>query len=162
MECDSAHAKIEKKLKNRSIYLPYDYVTVTKEARINVKIDNVLVNKPFEVEYLNYDFFLNYSDKKLLRFTSIRPGRFKNDPKVSNLRSLIYLPSGEIMYKVDFDGEYIVLPTRIKPYVENMQPERLHGTRLPIQRSKWKHLQQLKSVIPREYHYFYDNLDITE
>lgn len=160
MECDSAHAKIEKKLKNRSIYLPYDYVNVTKEAREKVKIDNVMINKPFDVEYLNYDFFLNYSEKKLMRFASIRPGRGKNDPKVSNIRSLIYLPSGSVKYKVDFNAEYIDLPTRIKPYVGHVEPKRLHRRRLPIQRSKWKHLQDLKSVIPTEYHYFYDNLNV--
>lgn len=33
MECDSVHSSIERKLKNREIHLPSDYVTITKEAR---------------------------------------------------------------------------------------------------------------------------------
>lgn len=158
MECDSAHAKIEKKLKNRSIYLPYDYVSVTKEARTNVKIDNVLIKKPFDVEYLKYDFFLNYSDKQLLRFASIRPGKKKYDPTVSDLRSLIYLPNGHVMYKVNFDEEYVDLPIRIKPYECMVEPRQLHADQLPIKQSKWQHLQDLKTVIPQEYHSFYDNI----
>lgn len=32
MECDSVHSSIERKLKNREIHLPSDYVTITKEA----------------------------------------------------------------------------------------------------------------------------------
>lgn len=33
MECDSVHSSIERKLKNREIHLPSDYVPITKEAR---------------------------------------------------------------------------------------------------------------------------------
>lgn len=33
MECDSADALIENKLKNRIIHLPSDYITVSKDAR---------------------------------------------------------------------------------------------------------------------------------
>lgn len=122
MECDSAHAKIEVKLKNQTIYLPIDYVRVAKEARKTVKIDDKVINMPFDALYLNYDFFKNYSDDNLIRFTYIRPGREKNDHTVSQLRSLIYLPNGKIKYKVDFNKEYINLPTRIKPYGGYKEP----------------------------------------
>lgn len=33
MECDSVHALIERKLRNRQIYLPSDYVRISREAR---------------------------------------------------------------------------------------------------------------------------------
>lgn len=158
MECDSAHAKIEIKLKNQSIHLPIDYVRITKEARKTVKINNEIVKKPFDAEYLNYDFFNNYNDKKLMRFSSIRPGRVKNDPTVSNLRSLLYLPDGTIKYKLDFDTDHIDLPVRIQPYTGRIEPKPLYSGPLSIQPNKWKNLQDLKSVIPPEYHYFFDNL----
>lgn len=158
MECDSAHAKIEKKLKNKSIYLPIDYINVTKESRKTVKIDDSVINKPFDAMYLNYDFFNNYNEPRLIRFSSIRPGRNKNDPTVAQLRSLKYLPSGGVKFKVNFNDEYNDLPIRIKEYTGNTEPTPLHNDQLPIQPCKWKHLQDLKPVIPSEYHYFYDNL----
>lgn len=158
MECDSAHAKIEVKLKKQTIYLPNDYVRITKEARKTVKIDNKIINMPFNALYLDYSFFKNYTDVKLIRFTTIRPGRNKNDPTVSQIKSLIYLPSGDIKYKLSFDEEYMNLPTTIKTYEGYNEPKPLLSAPRPIQPSKWKHLQALKLVIPREYHYFYDNL----
>lgn len=63
MECDSAHAKIEKKLKDCSIFVPYDYVNVTASARKTVKINNIRKICPFDVQYLNYDFFKNFAEK---------------------------------------------------------------------------------------------------
>lgn len=162
MECDSAHALIERKLKNRSIYLPYDYVNVTQEAREKVKINNISTKMPFDVSYLTYDFFLNYTNKNLIRFNSIRPGVIKNDPTVSELRSIIYLPSGVVMYKINFNDEYTDLPTRIRKYVNHVEPEQLLQKRISIQSSKMKNLQDLKKVIPTEYHSFYDNLPVSE
>jgi hypothetical protein len=32
MECDSVHAKIENKCRNKEIYIPYDYIRITEEA----------------------------------------------------------------------------------------------------------------------------------
>lgn len=51
MECDSVHSAIERKLKNREIHLPSDYIRVTKEARIHpfpyetVDVDHSFVKK---------------------------------------------------------------------------------------------------------------------
>lgn len=86
------------------------------------------------------------------------PGRAKNDSTVSQLRSLLYSPSGSIKFKVNFDHNYTELPIRIKQYEGHIEPKLLQTGRLPIPQNKWKHLQDLKAVIPEEYHYFYDNL----
>lgn len=51
MTCDSAHCLIEKNLKGKDIYLPSDFVRITKEARKSPSC--------FEATLLNYDFFLN-------------------------------------------------------------------------------------------------------
>ncbi len=159
MECDSAHAKIEKLVKQRAIYIPFDYVTATKEARKTVKIKNVVTDLPFDSEYLTHEFFKNYTDPRLLRFRSIRPGNKAFDPTVNDIRAIIYLPSGDVKYKVDFDDEYRDLPRKIQKY-KNVCPERLHTARLKIPQKKYKHLQELKPVIPAKYHQFYDDLEV--
>jgi len=51
MTCDSAHCLIEKNLKGKDIYLPSDFIRITKEAR--------KIPSPFEATLLNYDFFSN-------------------------------------------------------------------------------------------------------
>lgn len=159
MECDSAHAKIEKKLKKTTIYVPQDYIDITMEARKTVVVDNIRKHCPFEALYLRHDFFLNFSDKNKLRFRSIRPGVKAGDHTVNNLRSMIYLPSGQIKYKIDFDDEYQDLPRKIIPFdCEKHEPQKLHQNRLNIKKSKYEHLQQLKAIMPEKYHSFYDNL----
>lgn len=159
MECDSAHACIERKLKNQEIYLPIDYLRVTKEARKTVIVENKKINLPFEAIYLRYNFFYNYNDVSVLRFQSIRPGKKKNDPTVSDLRSLQYLPDGSVKYKTDFNSEYTDLPHIFRKYNGYKEPKALHTEQLQVQPSKWKHLQALKPVIPPEYHNFYDNIN---
>lgn len=67
MECDSVHSCIERKLKGHDIYLPSDYLRITKEAR----------SKPFpyEVRTMQYSDFKDYTIKKYQRYGSIRPGK---------------------------------------------------------------------------------------
>lgn len=159
MECDSAHAKIEKRLKNYSIFVPSDYVSVTRSARKTVIVNNIRKKCPFDVEYLTYEFFKDFADPQKLRFKSIRPGTKPFDPTVTQLRAMIYLPNGKIMYKTDFNDEYRDLPRKILPYDSAIhEPERLYSGCLKITKSKYKHLQQPKDVIPTKHHCFYDNL----
>lgn len=49
MEADSMHSTIERKIKNRVINVPADYVSICQEARITPK--------PYFVKYLNHIFF---------------------------------------------------------------------------------------------------------
>lgn len=162
MEVDSIHAKIEKIVKKKPSYVPYDFVNVTKEARQTVKINGVSEPKPIDVEYLTFPFFKNYADERNLRFNSIRPGNKAFDPTVNQLRSLIYLPSGAIKLKIDFDDGYKDLPRLIKPFDESLQPKALHTSRIEITEGKFNHLQSLKFVIPVKYHDFYNNLPFTK
>lgn len=152
MECDSTHALIEKKLKAREITLPFQYAEVIRNAR----------KKPFplDVEYLSHDFFRKYDDKTVTRFESIRPGKMKQDPTVSDLRCLKYLPDGTIHYKVNYDDEYKILPqrTRLPTLPKETIFKPLFPARLPIKNTKWKHLQELKTVLNLDVHSFYDNL----
>jgi hypothetical protein len=45
-----------------------------------------------------------------------------------------------------------------KQIINNWRVNNLHASSLPIKATKYKHLQELKSVIPRDYHHFFDGL----
>ncbi|CAK1593378.1 unnamed protein product [Parnassius mnemosyne] len=149
MECDSTHAAIERKLKNREIHLPSDYITVTKEARINPA--------PYEAIMIYYDFVKDYSNKSTWRYSSIRPGRKAGDPLVVDLRVIQYRPEGTIFFKINFDDDWSELPVRPRK-LNSIQYTPLHAAPIPIASSKFNHLQQLKEVLPRDCHLFYDTL----
>lgn len=106
MECDAVHAAIERKLKNREIHLPSDYITVTKETRIKLF--------SYEAIQVNYDFVMDYINKSNWRYSTIRPGRKAGDPVVVDLRVIQYRPDGTINYKINFDDDWTELPVRPK------------------------------------------------
>lgn len=148
MEGDSVHAKIENKLKNKDVYVPYEFVKYTLEARMNPF--------PYEAKYLKHDFFKDFS--MLEYYPSIRPGRKAGDPVVTDVHCLRYQPNGIIQYKLKFDDEYKDIPRRPSKVNVEIELKKLHTKRLPIPSSKYKHLQELKSVIPQDYHTFYDSI----
>lgn len=150
MECDSMHSCIERKLRNREVYSPACFISAAKEARKNPR--------PFNVEYLRHTFFEDFS--KIKYYNSIRPGSKVGDPTVTNLCALQYSQSErQIKYKTDFSSEFQALEKRTRA---NNGPvgkiEKLYKNQIPIRKSKYDHLQQLKQVIPADYHLFYDNL----
>ncbi|CAH1110203.1 unnamed protein product [Psylliodes chrysocephalus] len=108
MECDSVHATIEKKLKNKNIEIPNDYHRLTEEAR----------QKPFPYEVIApaFNFFQNFNLN--LIYNSIRPGKKAADPMVTQIRALKY-EHGLISYILDFDQEFVPLPHRPKTTVPN-------------------------------------------
>ncbi|KAL4719707.1 hypothetical protein ACJJTC_007896 [Scirpophaga incertulas] len=55
MECDSVHAAIERKLKNREIHIPSDFISVTLEAGKNPT--------PYEAIHVDYSLVKDFSDK---------------------------------------------------------------------------------------------------
>lgn len=94
---------------------------------------------PYEALELEFDFFKDYTNS--LRYKSIRPGRNKNDPTVMDIKVIAYSPDG-------------IIKVQVYPP--------LYTERCKINKSKWLHLQELKSVIPRDCHQFYDNLPYKE
>ncbi|KAJ6642910.1 hypothetical protein Bhyg_07866 [Pseudolycoriella hygida] len=149
MECDSTHACIERKSKGMTFDLPSDFVSAIVTAR----------DKPFPffVEHLTHSFFRNYDDQEFLTLKSIRPGKKKGEPKVAQIRCIQYMPDGKILYKLRFDDEFGLLPQPIKG-VTISEPKILQDKRIPVSNSKWKHLQELKAVLPSECYSFYDNI----
>ncbi|KAK6184510.1 hypothetical protein SNE40_006975 [Patella caerulea] len=146
MECDSIHSVIERKIKNKPIYSPQNYVDKIREARVFM---------PYRV---SHEFFKDFS--KLQYYSSIRPGTKVGDPVVTDLRVIKYRPDGLIEYKLNYGDDFSGMPRRAKigePTPQDQVPN-LHTDSLPIKKKKFEHLQQLKFVIPKDYHSFYDNL----
>ncbi|VEN42000.1 unnamed protein product [Callosobruchus maculatus] len=152
MECDSVHSLIERKLHNREIELPTDYVKVTREARLKPA--------PYDVKYMRHSDFRNYDLRNQMAYQSIRPGKKAHDPTVTNLREIHYEPEGKIQIKLQFNDELTDLPQRVvkNPSLMPVFDEKLFTDRLKIAKTKFDHLQELKSTLAVEVQGFYDNL----
>lgn len=145
MEVDSIHSSIERKLPpHREIYIPGDYINIMKSAR----------KDPYNVIFLNFTDFIKYDGGK---YSSIRPGNKKGDPVVTDICALQYLPEGKIKYRLNFEHAYEYLPRRLSNI--GMTTSALYTSNLPIDLTKFIHLQEMKPLIPNDYHPFYDLLD---
>lgn len=151
MEVDSVHACIERKLKNKIINVPADYISVCKEARVHPK--------PYYVHYLMNDFFNSYKD--ILFYKSIRPGKKPGDATVTDIRALKYMPDGQILYKLKFSDLWTTLPQRknvkVIPKELNCLPN-LYNNRLKVTKRKFDDLQSLKNSMPKDFHNYYDSI----
>ena len=84
--------------------------------------------------------------------------RTQGDGKVITITQLKYAVDG-ISYKLQHsDPAWRLLPQRLRDVDINLELEQLHNSPLPITMSKWKDLQSLKSVIPSDFHAYYDGL----
>lgn len=146
MEVDSVHSTIEQYIKP-PIYSPSDYITRMRQAR---------PQQPYDVKSIHFDFFLNYEELES-NLKSIRPGKKKGDPVVVDIRGLKYSPDRSIFYRLRHIDQWTILPQR-RCNQGILVPNRLYMTPLKITESKFKHLQELKTVVDRDYHPFYDSL----
>lgn len=147
MEVDSVHANIERKIKNKPIHLPSDYIRYTPAI--------------YDTKAVTFDSITNFSSKETMMYESIRPGKKAGDPTVTDLRVIEYHPDGNIKVKLSFvEGDYEIFPHRKKldTPVRLAEFPRLFQNRLKIKRTKWQHLQELKVVLPSDCHPFYDFL----
>lgn len=101
MECDSVHSFIERKKKNKELYVPADFVRIIKEARMNPE--------PFKVIYVDHTFLKDFS--KINFYKSIRPGSKTGDPQVTDLTCLKYDPTG-VYYKLEYQNNWSLLPQK--------------------------------------------------
>ena len=128
--------------------MPSDYINVFRKARINPS--------PFFVKYVDHTFF---TDFRIGPYLSIRPGKKKGDPTVTDICCLRYTPDGNIQYKLSFENDFNDIPkNRNQDKTKAIIPKCLYQGRLKITKNKYQHLQELKSVIIKEHHVFYDQL----
>lgn len=136
MEADSIHYK--------NINVPAEYIAICRSARKHPR--------PYDVTYLNYGFFFNFDDVQF--FKSIRPGRGKGEPKVTDIKALRYTPDVDVFFKLRFTEEWTVLPQRKSPAVTALPFDSLrnqHLTRRKITKRKFDDLQYLKCTLPEDY-----------
>ena len=151
MEADSVHATLDQLFKSTEIYAPSDYLVHMRQARPGQRYD---------VKYVDFNFFGQFEHQPG-NFSSIRPGRKVGDPQVTDLRGLVYLPSGQIQFKLRHSDQWRYLPVR-NALGKRTTPQKLYKKPLKINADKLKHLQELKDCIPAEYHSFYDSLESVE
>ena len=88
-----------------------------------------------------------------------KAGRVSGDPKVVDLVQLKY--ENDIQYKLKYgtDDTWRMLPHHIDSTIHLAQiPALLYNSSLPILKSKWDGLHNLKYVIPTEFYHFYNNM----
>ncbi|XP_056458619.1 uncharacterized protein LOC130392188 isoform X2 [Gadus chalcogrammus] len=148
MECDSVHSVIERKLRNRDVHVPAEYAAVIRGARSSPK--------PYELKYVDYSFFQDFSKVKICK--SIRPGSKAGDPTVHDLRAVRYNVDGSMEFKLLHSDNWqpFTSPSLRKACV-SVAP--LYTSPQKIKALKFKHLQELKHVLPKDFHPFYDALD---
>lgn len=96
---DSVHANIERKIKNKPIHLPSDYIRYTPAI--------------YDTKAVTFDSITNFSSKETMMYESIRPGKKAGDPTVTDLRVIEYHPDGNIKVKLSFvEGDYEIFPHR--------------------------------------------------
>lgn len=150
MECDSVHSVIEQK---QPIYVPQMYVDNIERAKTSYP--------KYKVKYLDHTFFKNYDS--LNYYTTIRPGSGVGSSPVTDLRVLRYNTNGTIEYKLKHsDTTFVEIPRARSSRKRDISvldaPANLYRNSIPIKKAKYQHLMQLKSVIPKDYHGFYDRL----
>ncbi|CAH1118118.1 unnamed protein product [Phaedon cochleariae] len=137
MECDSMHSAIEKRLRNQEIYTPAGFLSACKKARTSPK--------PYSVEHLLHTDLRDFS--KLKYFTTIRLGFKVGDATVNNLCALKYTPDGMLFFKINFDDDWTQLIKRHSAAVMGTEDiPCLYRDSLPIKKSKYDHLQDLKKI----------------
>lgn len=145
MEVDSVHSTLEQNFRP-PIYSPAEYHTRMRMAR---------PDQPFRLNVIDHTFFKNF--EKICTVSSIRPGRRTGDPVVTDIRRLRYDITGKILYTLDYSETWTEIPCRfVASSLRNIPI--LHSGRIPIDKTKFKQLQELKNVIPNDHHAFYDNL----
>lgn len=139
-------ASSKENLKIEKLSYPH-YITAVKRSKKNA-------NTTWREVPESCIYFMNYNNPLRFRYHSIRPGKFKNNFKVWNIRALKYIAqNGDIMYKIKHGEESSLLPQRKTNYPE-ISFEPLYNQRLKISKQKWTHLQKIKSVLLADTHFF--------
>lgn len=149
MEADTVHAQLQTLFDHSVIYAPSDYVYLMRQAR---------PEKPFVVENVNFSFFSNFESLST-NLLSIRPGSRTRDATVTDIRGMKY-DNGEVLYKLRHPDEWSPMQSRSVLTRAHLQPlpPPLYSAPLKISKDKHNHLQELKALMPLEYHAFYDSL----
>lgn len=160
MECDSVHSTIENRGRKIDIFIPDQWYTVARTAKLS--------NPPYTVKEMDYTKFLDFKsyskqlitnrnknvDGNIMRWLDVKWLQYKKD-------SPLYIYYKNQLSEKDFQQLCIRRPTREKFTANNV--DQLYHSRLSIDEKKLKDLLFLCSTnkIPSVYHQFYQNLRTT-
>ena len=143
------HSNIERALKKFKINIPIDYIQIIESARKGK-------SGKYGVKYVDFSFFKNYREACDIKM--IKPSNEVGHPYVIDIRQLKYCPDAKIEFNLSYDySQWEILPRDIFLTGGIAQP--LYSAPLKISFMKYTHLQEIKKTIPKEAHFFYDNLD---
>ncbi|KAK7130348.1 hypothetical protein R3I93_019849 [Phoxinus phoxinus] len=150
MECDSVHSVIERRLRNQEIYVPAQYVALMKTARSKPNL--------YKVKYVDHNFFQDFTKLSLCK--SIHPGIKLCDPSVHDISAIRYNINGTMDFKIQHSADWTPFSKHQLQHTTSASPAvtPLYTESLKIREIKYRHLQDLKEVIPKDFHSFYDNL----
>eukprot|EP00064_Thunnus_orientalis_P012745 superscaffoldBa00001992_g12780 len=137
MECDSVHSVIERRLRNQEINVPAEYVALMESVWSKPSL--------YQVRYVDHNHFQDFTKLRLCK--SIRPGIKPRHPTVHDVRAIRsnnWTPFPKHQLRHSTLDTLAVIPL----YTESQK----------IKEMKYKHLKDLKEVIPKDFHSFYDNL----
>lgn len=101
-----------------------------------------------------YSFFRNFGEKNSIKYSSVRPSKKPSGSTVTDIRVLKYFES-KILYKLNLAE----LPCRTKKIdFTSIDFPPLFKSKLLISKTKFDHLQAIKSELPKDYWSFYDLL----
>ncbi|KAK5867595.1 hypothetical protein PBY51_012069 [Eleginops maclovinus] len=125
-----------------------DYTPVNEDA--------VAVDRGRSRKRANPDAWKDFSKVNISK--SIRPGSKVGDPTVHDLRAVRYNVDGSMEFKLLHSDNWqpFTSPSLRKTCV-SVAP--LYTSPQKIKALKFKHLQELKHVLPKDFHPFYDALD---
>ncbi|KAF4531616.1 hypothetical protein B566_EDAN013768 [Ephemera danica] len=124
-------------------------LVITHHVDQSVPLFEARRRQPFEVRDYKHTDFRDCRNVKF--FANIKPG----NAHVNEIRCLKYTPDLTMSYKLNYSDDWMLYPQGRNEMLD-VQP--LCTCRLSIKGSKYRHLQDIKSVIPHKYHPFYDTL----
>ncbi|XP_062387011.1 uncharacterized protein LOC134076007 [Sardina pilchardus] len=117
MECDSVHSVIERRLRDQDVYVPAEYVSLMKRARVKPH--------PYDVKYIDHTFFQDFSKLRLCK--SLRPGVRPGDPTVHDIRAIRYNSNGTMDFKINHSDDWHPHPThQLRNSISDNHPVRFN------------------------------------
>ncbi len=118
--------------------------------------------QPYHVISVDNTFFKN-NDDCASNLASIRPSRRSGKATVIDIRAIQYLPSGEVLYKLNhsepqWNELQVTWSTRQNVLHGQVAVAALYEHPPLISSAKYAHLQEMLTLIPADYHDFYGSL----
>ncbi|XP_078141925.1 uncharacterized protein LOC144539812 [Centroberyx gerrardi] len=107
---------------------------------------------------VDHTLFQDFTKLRLCK--SIRPGIKPGDPTVHDVSAIRYNINGTMDFKIQHSDNWTLLPKHQLRHTtsDTLTVTPLYTESQKIKEMKYKHLQDLKEVIPKDFHSFYDNL----